>query len=241
MKKLYTFLFACSFTVLGFAQVEVYEYAQSTEISGTTVTRIVDVPGSVYTQFAVKNTSGDTVEIDITRLRIDVPASWSDGLTWQNSDWIGAGYSSAQMPTNPWTTPFSVPLDTMESGNLLSSVSVGAPGTGRYRYYMSVDGTVVDSIDVLIIHSTASVEEPEAVKGMTAYPNPANDVLTVSATGMEEYRIRMTDVLGKIVYDETASAPKKAIDVSDFKNGVYILTVLEKGTVIRTRRVVVKH
>lgn len=241
MKKIYFLLIACSLSALSFAQVEVYEYGQSTDISGTTLTRIVDVPGSVHTLFAVKNTSGDTVEMNITRLRIDVPASWGDALSWMNEDWIGGGYSGNQMPTNPWTTPFAVPLDTMETGNLVSTVSVETPGTGTYRYYMNVGGTVADSVDVKIIYSTLAVQQPEIVKGMTAYPNPASDVLTVVSTGLEEYRIRVTDVLGKVVYDEPATSAKKAIDVSGLKNGVYLVTVLEKGSAVKTRRVVVKH
>jgi hypothetical protein len=64
--------------------------------------------------------------------------------------------------------------------------------------------------------------------------------LTINTEGLEKFDIRIVDVLGKTVYDESAYKSKK-IDVSDLKNGVYILTVIEKGTTIQTKRIVVRH
>ena len=76
---------------------------------------------------------------------------------------------------------------------------------------------------------------------MTAYPNPASSMITVNTVGISgDYNVRVTDVLGKVVYSDEANAIKK-IDVSNFKNGVYLITVSEKGEAIQTRRIVVKH
>jgi hypothetical protein len=52
--------------------------------------------------------------------------------------------------------------------------------------------------------------------------------------------VRVTDVLGKVVYADEAGAIEK-IDVSNFKNGVYLISVSENGEAIQTRRIVVKH
>jgi allantoicase len=57
---------------------------------------------------------------------------------------------------------------------------------------------------------------------------------------MEKLDIRIFDVLGKVVYDEKAIKSKK-IDMSELKNGVYILTFIEKGITIQTKRVIVRH
>jgi hypothetical protein len=242
MKKIYSLLAVCSLATLGFGQVvEIYENGQSTDISGTTVMKTADEAETVFSYLIVKNVSGMNMSVQITRVRLDYPASWTDGLCWGAEDGSsGVCYGSGQMPTNPWTTPFTANMPNNSTAMITSDVHVESAGMGTYRYYVNVGGNYVDSVDVQI-NSVLAVEEPEIVKGMTAYPNPANGVLTVSATGLDDYQIRMTDVLGKVVYDETASAPKKSIDVSDFKNGVYLVTVIEKGTVVQTRRVVVKH
>lgn len=241
MKKIYSLLAVCSLATLGFAQVEIYENGQSTDISGTTYMRSADEAETVFAFLIVRNTSGSTMDVQITRVRLDFPPTWTDGLCWGAEDGSsGVCYAAAQMPTNPWTTPYTATMPSNSTAMITSDIHVNSGGVGTYRYYVNVGGTFVDSVDVQV-NSVLSVDEPEVVKGMTAYPNPANGVLTVSATGLEDYQIRMTDVLGKVVYDETASAPKKSIDVSDFKNGVYLVTVLEKGTVVQTRRVVVKH
>ena len=76
---------------------------------------------------------------------------------------------------------------------------------------------------------------------LSVYPNPANSQLTVSATGVEgSTEIRITDVFGKVVYTEEVNGTKK-VDVSELKNGVYLVTVLRKGEAVQTRRVVIKH
>jgi hypothetical protein len=242
MKKIYSLLAACSFAALSYAQVvEIYENGQSTDISGTTIMKTADEAETVFTYLIVKNVSGMNLDLKVTRVRLDYPASWTDGLCWGAEDGSsGVCYGSGQMPTNPWTTIYTAQMPNNGTAMITSDVHVNSGGVGTYRYYLNAGGNYVDSIDVQI-NSVLAVDEPEIVKGMTAYPNPANGVLTVSATGLEDYQIRMTDVLGKVVYDETASAPKKSIDVSDFKNGVYLVTVIEKGSVIQTRRVVVKH
>ena len=71
---------------------------------------------------------------------------------------------------------------------------------------------------------------------------PSFDV-TVNTSGLEGSgaSVRIVDVLGKQVYSEEFSGSSKKIDVSDFKNGVYLLTVSEKGSAVQTRRIVVRH
>ena len=103
---------------------------------------------------------------------------------------------------------------------------------------------VVDSVDYII--NNGSLSTPSVAKqteiSMSLYPNPVSSLLTVTAQGLDgNFDVKMTDVLGKVVYNESVSGTSKKVDVSDFKNGVYIVTVLEKGTAIQTRRLVIKH
>ena len=42
------------------------------------------------------------------------------------------------------------------------------------------------------------------------YPNPSNSVMTIQATGVDgNVDVKITDVLGKVVYNETVSPLKK--------------------------------
>src|ERR1044071_236556 len=109
MKKIYSLIAVCSLSALSFGQVvEIYENGQSTDISGTTYMKTASEAEIVYSYLIVKNTSGMTMDFQITRVRLDYPASWTDGLCWGAEDGsTGVCYSSSMMPTNPWTTPFT--------------------------------------------------------------------------------------------------------------------------------------
>ncbi len=249
MKKLYTLISFCAIAGWGFSQAEI-RLAEGTppvgvgdDISGTTYEKIVTEDALYMMTFQVTNTSGSAKQWNMMRYRVTTPpAGWTDGLCWGPSPdpgMDGQCYPAAAMNTNPWTNPHTMDIDTY--GNIVVDVHTEGPGCATYRYIIMEGTTRVDSIDIEVC-STLSVDEEEEIAGMTAYPNPANGQLTVATTGMDgNYEIRVTDVLGKVVYNETAFGAKKNIDVSEFKNGVYLVTVLDKGAVIQTRRVVVKH
>jgi len=250
MKKLYTLLSATILTVTaGFSQVEIraFENGQATgnDISGTTVMISVTSNDLIARTFNVKNVSGNGQQLKIKRQRIVEVTGWEDGLCWgPNPDpqFVGQCYPASSMNTNPWTTPNTAQMPNSGEGNMVIDITPDGAGCAHYRYYVMSGSIAVDSID-LEICSTLGINEPEPEPvGMTAYPNPANNYLSVATTGLEgTFDIRITDVLGKVVYFEEAGPQKEKLDVSNFKNGVYLVTVLDKGQIIQTRRIVVKH
>ncbi len=235
-------------TGFAFSQAEIRLVTNSSpfqtgdDISGTVHTLPVYSPGTYALNFIVTNTSGTPKNWNIQRLRIEAPAGWLDGLNWApfpDNEFTGACYGPDAMPSNPWTNPHTMEIDS--NGILMVHLTTDQPDCAHYRYYVMEGSEKVDSVDIEICYVLNVLEQKE-VAGMTAYPNPANNLLTVNTTGLGgNYEIRLTDVLGKVVYHETASGVKKNLDVSEFKNGVYLVTVLEKGVVIQTRRVVIKH
>lgn len=248
MKKIVTLLSVAllsGFTAFGQVEIRLFENSApvGNDISGTTVTVDVTTDGLVAKTFNVKNVSASTLGLNIERYRVVEIAGWTDGLCWgpnPDPNFEGHCYSSGQMPTNPWINPHVSNISPNGSGNLVVDIHTEGAGCGHYRYYVVQGSTRIDSVDVIVC-STLGVDEQQEEVGMTAYPNPANNQLTVNTTGNGgNYVLRITDVLGKVVYTEEAGAVKK-VDVSDFKNGVYLVTVLEKGNLIQTRRVVVKH
>lgn len=256
MKKLYTLAIATLLTSLSWGQQAVYVAQNcsavnggSTDISGqvhyvNNVTPEANPGTLVVVNFYFKNLSQSNMVLGIKRLRLDVPAEWHDGLCWGNVCQVEPGfeggcYTSVQMTTNPWTSP-TVTVEPDSLAELKSDVSVvDVEGGGHYRYYFMEGNTAIDSVD-LHVNSTASIDEQPEV-GMSLFPNPVNSQLTINTVGLSgNYTVRISDVLGKVVYTDEAG-PVKKIDTDDFKNGVYLVSVLEKGNVIQTRRVVVKH
>ena len=71
-------------------------------------------------------------------------------------------------------------------------------------------------------------------------PNPASDFIYITLNGAENSSIKIIDILGNNLYFETISTSKK-IDISDFKNGIYFISIESSDSKIASRRLIVKH
>ena len=81
-------------------------------------------------------------------------------------------------------------------------------GTTTYRYYIGEDGgPYEDSIDVIVSYNSLGIKETKSVE-LNVYPNPVASQLSIVTEGIERFDIRITDVLGKLVYDESANKTK---------------------------------
>lgn len=65
--------------------------------------------------------------------------------------------------------------------------------------------------------------------GFFIYPNPAKDFVTISGLAdFDSYNIQIADINGRILYSSILR--ESTIDLSGFKNGLYMLTIIKKGT-----------
>lgn len=203
--------------------------------------------GLVAVDFLVSNNTGSTVQWRITRLRINVPASWTDFLCWGHSTdpFGGTCYSASQMNTNPWTsnTGDVFNMNNGEQGKLVVDIHPDdfAGGSGHYRYYITNDGvSYLDSVDV-ILNSSLSVKEVKQDINFSIAPNPATDQISINLNGIENGSIKIVDVLGNVIYKDASFTNTKKVDVSNFKNGIYFVTIESNGVKAMTRKVVVRH
>ncbi len=252
MKKLYSLvsvvLLACS---ASFGQVEIKLWDNGTQsgtgnaLNGQEYAYVVSTDGLHGPVINFKNTSASTKVWKIERYRITDVAAWEDNLCWgAPGDPFGQCYTAAQMNTNPWTSPsqYSLTVNAGASANLVADTDTEGSGTEKYRFYL-IEGQAsrVDSVDVTVTSTLGVTDQKQEEVGVSIYPNPVSNVLTVSATGVEgSVELKMVDVLGKVVLTESG-APLNKVDVSNFKNGVYLVYVYNKGDLIQTKRIVIKH
>jgi len=93
-------------------------------------------------------------------------------------------------------------------------------------------------------NSTSQVEENDIDHYINAYPNPADDNLTVNfnATERNPDRIVITDIYGKQVYNEPFNAKAgNLIYVSDLANGNYILQLRDRDGIVALKKIIVMH
>jgi uncharacterized membrane protein len=92
---------------------------------------------------------------------------------------------------------------------------------------------------------SAAAAHPLDIQDIEVYPNPADDRLTLSFRKQTagDLNIHLTDLSGKVAYDETlrafSGAYYKRIDLSGIAVGTYTLS-LEQGDARMTRKVIVR-
>ncbi len=245
-RKILSFVAFLSLGLVATAQTfEIYEGTGSTtDISGTTLN--VNLTNADYEgHFYVKNISGSPINTKISRVNLlstspDITYGICWGATSLTNPTVGVCYPPNA--TSAYTTPAAAVLDGSNVGYMVSDVHFLANANEpiHVRYYVEDDnGTKFDSLDVMI-STTLTVKEIKNTVSVNAYPNPANDVINLSVQGSTDNAMKMVDVLGNVIAEEKFATSKK-LDVSQFKNGVYILTIYSNGKMVQTKRVVVRH
>src|SRR6218665_1535832 len=121
------------------------------------------------------------------------------GLLYPDDEFQGLCWSPN---SSNFTTPVMTDIDFADGDTvLIKPLGTFTCGTTMHlRYYIALDGVELDSFDIKVT-STLSVNDIEKeVVDMTAYPNPANNVITVNTTGVDgEVDVKITDILGKVV------------------------------------------
>ncbi len=222
----------------------IYEGASSTtDISGTSVQ--VQIGNATYEGFFFgKNLTGNPIEVKIRRVSLTTPPA---AVTEQvctgpvpDPNAVGNCFDIAAGNAN-WLSPNSYIIDDANKANIEVHIDPhGSTGMVYNRYYIEdLNGNKLDSVD-LKLANLASIKDVKPSVTFTAYPNPADDILTLSVQGSSENTVKLVDVLGNVVMEDKITTTKK-IDVRDFRNGVYILTVYSNGALLQTRRIVVRH
>lgn len=89
--------------------------------------------------------------------------------------------------------------------------------------------------NVTVYEGTASVAENN-IEGLNVYPNPANDIVTISSNTYATKSVQLFDMVGKKVLDVETTA---TIDVSTLNKGMYVMKINEVGKTA-TRKLIVK-
>lgn len=224
------------------------------DISGTTHTVNLDpsspeLVGGIYdVHFIVTNLTGSDQQWRISRKKISVPSSWVDQVCWPPLCYNASGdlYVTPNTGGNP--APIIVDGEDTTTTGLEAELKPritpdqAAAGSALYRYYITAaaGGAYMDSID-LSVNFTLGLTTIKQTPVLNISPNPADEYVNISVGSAENASIRIVDVLGNVVYNETISNGTKNIDVSNFKNGVYFVLVETPGVKSINRKLIIRH
>lgn len=246
-KTLLSIIAVVGISLISNAQVEMYLNGGATDVAGTLIQISAENENYIVSDIDIVNNTGVDKTWSITRLRIDEKATWTDYLCWGHSTdpFGGTCYSATTMNFTNWETPVGdavVVLDG-ETGVLQSDIHPDAQVEGcvTYRYYIHENGQPFeDSIDIEVCFSLGLNEiKPEF--SVSVAPNPASNNITVNTTDVNNATIKMVDVLGNVVLEQNTNSSTTNINVTNFRNGIYFITVDAEGVKPVNRKVIIRH
>jgi peptide-N-glycosidase F-like protein/type IX secretion system substrate protein len=192
---------------------------------------IYDMSGKIVKQRAnvnISTTYNDTISLPTGCYRLQIYDSSCDGLSWWGFQGTGTtdgsffvrklGGSAATIPMNGYNY----------SGTYAHDFGCG------FTQYFSIntpDHTGVTNI----------IEEYPA---MTAYPNPAQGVVTVEISGTQQVKgqLHLIDALGRVVSVTQCNSGEQQIDLQGLASGVYTIVFFNQvsGNKLSTRLLITK-
>ena len=137
------------------------------------------------------------------------------------------GIGGIEFGARPTFTKIEIPIDynaTTLPANLI-------------RYYFTNSNDTVQNSSTLYVDDvtyTTTTGVTEALMNdieITAYPNPANDVLSINASSDDELVFELYAIDGKVLQTKTFSKTTQ-IRVADLANGLYVYNIKDKDQVI---------
>lgn len=226
----------------------------------------VDVTKNLWIVFTTYN--GDLYPAAAAYNCGDPNSRWisMDGITWEdisdyglNYSWMIRAYLSGDLKENSGRSLNHYNIYRGESAEEFELIAqcyeptyFDVVGEGEYYYQVTAvymeEGHECESDPanayeneeqnyIVVEVSTVSVSEND-IEGLMVYPNPAKDVLNISAEAMT--RVSIINTLGQTIYDQAVDSDQTVIDMSAYETGVYMLRITTENGVA-TRRIMVNN
>lgn len=160
----------------------------------------------------------------------NVQINWSTAQE-QNSKNFEVQRSTDQ---NNWSTVATVAATGSSNTTANYSATDYSPAQGVNYYRLKI----VDADNSYTMSEVKSVNFASGF-AVSISPNPASTYINVTLSGNGSSRVIMSDLNGKVVYNQTTTAPKLQINSSTFAKGMYIIKVVN-GSDISTNKVIVQ-
>ncbi len=172
---------------------------------------------------------------------------WATSLSTGPAD--ESGQTLTFTVTNDNNGLFSAQPAIDASGNLTYTPATDASGSATVSVVLSDDGGTANGGDDTFAAQTFTIEvasvlgvQDEIFSGLTVYPIPAKDILTISnGTNVRLTRAEVFNIQGKLINSKelNSSSNNNTLDVSNIPTGLYLLKIYSENNYI-TKRVSIK-
>jgi hypothetical protein len=173
-----------------------------------------------------KTTYSDAVfsNVNDTNYLVYAPQITEDGLELYYTRLIVGGYNTEICVSVRTTVSDTFSLPTVIYSSLGYSPEAATPTTDKQKiYYHKKDGTLIYHIYLRYRTGITGINTPTSTENIKVYPNPTNDVFNIVLSNpLDHFTVTIYSLLGQ---ELSKTSNNTSIDISNFTNGVYFLTI----------------
>lgn len=184
-----------------------------------------DIICRLFTQ----NNTGNSINLRAKKAEITLDANATHSICFEQHCY----------PPSTYITPTTVPLipsgtDSTFKGSYAYIEAQHTPGKYLVSYTLYNNDKPADSAIVYVLYNTnplaTGIAATTLQNNISIYPNPANDVIHLSATADINSTLTITNSIGAVVYKQTLANKRTAsIAISNWAAGVYYYNMESKG------------
>jgi hypothetical protein len=126
----------------------------------------------------------------------------------------------------------------------LSGINMTRPGLYYVKYNVadpSGNKAAETSRLIRVVESISGLNELQARSNIAIYPNPNNGLFNITKKNNTHIKqVKVMDVLGKVILNNTYNATDVAIDLTNMNKGLYLVMIEDENGITTTNKVVVE-
>jgi hypothetical protein len=88
--------------------------------------------------------------------------------------------------------------------------------------------------------NSSSINDLFTTAGITIFPNPAKDLLTINLPTYDSISLNIYDLTGNLLFSKQAQSLQEHINISMMKSGMYVIEI-KSGKVFQLQKIVIQH
>lgn len=248
LKKLLTISLIACFSAVSAQNIELRKHGgASTLINGTTID-VIDTVGVSLTQdvevkIDAKSTYTSTKTIRVKKIELTTSAPLSENAICWGVCTIGTVWAVAPTVISD-PVPMTAAQTILYSGHVYPKKQ-GGNSCFRYIWFDVANPNDSTWVDVCFkVRGYSSLTEIKKQTSLKLFPNPARDIVTIAVeSSVNNKTIAITDMLGRRVYSKNTQNKKDNVSVntSNFRPGVYFVSITADNKVIKTEKLVITN
>lgn len=215
---------------------------RATEVFNLTLTRSLPLPGS----FSLTSPANNSRVLTLPNSNAPVVIDWTDASNAQSYLWQMdelAGDFSTPVLTLPGdnagaTSQISTTLGTLDQILAAQGIQAGdsIQGIWRVRATNATGSTnSTQTYTITLVRGNPSFLKQTENAEVRVYPNPTRSALNLDHAFTGAVQIQVIDARGLVVLDKEAQENNTSIDMSAFEQGLYLVRIIQNGTVATTK------